>query len=97
MDEKHYKIIAEQGLHARPASILVHEASKFDSAINLEYKGKSINLKSIMGVMSLGIGLGAEIKISANGHDENEALQALEELLLTEELAMEHIVHLTIK
>ena len=92
MEEKQYKIIAEQGLHARPASILVHEASKFDSAINLEYKGKAVNLKSIMGVMSLGIGLGAEIKINANGDDENEALQALQKLLLTEELATEQLV-----
>ncbi|MGF6952333.1 phosphocarrier protein HPr [Neobacillus sp. B4I6] len=92
MEEKQYKVIADQGLHARPATILVHEASKFDSAINLEYKGKSVNLKSIMGVMSLGIGLGAEIKINANGDDENEALQALQELLLTEELATEQLV-----
>ncbi|MBT2729801.1 phosphocarrier protein HPr [Bacillus sp. ISL-75] len=89
MEEKQYKIIAEQGLHARPASILVHEASKFDSAINLEYKGKSINIKSIMGVMSLGIVIGAEIKISANGNDENEALHALQGLLFAEGLATE--------
>jgi phosphocarrier protein HPr len=89
VEEKQYKIIAEQGLHARPASILVHEASKFDSAINLEYKGKTINIKSIMGVMSLGIGLGAEIKISANGNDENEALHALQGLLFAEGLATE--------
>ena len=89
MEEKQYKIIADQGLHARPASILVHQASKFDSAINLEYKGKAVNLKSIMGVMSLGIGLGAEIRISANGNDENAALHALQKLLLKEELAAE--------
>jgi phosphocarrier protein len=45
-----------------------------------------------MGVMSLGIGLGAEIKINANGDDENEALQALQKLLFTEELATEQLV-----
>jgi phosphocarrier protein HPr len=89
VEEKQYKIIADQGLHARPASILVHEASKFDSTINIEYKGKAVNLKSIMGVMSLGIGLGAEIQINANGDDENEALHALQDLLLKEELATE--------
>lgn len=89
MEEKQYKIIAGQGLHARPASILVHEASQFDSTINLEYKGKTVNLKSIMGVMSLGIGLGAEIKISAKGIDEKEALRALQKLLFTEGLATE--------
>ena len=89
MQEQQYKIIAEQGLHARPASILVQKASKFDSDVNLEYKGKTVNLKSIMGVMSLAIGLGSEIKISAEGDDELEALHALQDLLITEQLAME--------
>ncbi|MFR5748553.1 MAG: HPr family phosphocarrier protein, partial [Thomasclavelia spiroformis] len=42
------------GLHARPATILVNQASKFTSDIKLVYNGKEVNLKSIMGVMSLG-------------------------------------------
>ncbi|WP_404331762.1 phosphocarrier protein HPr [Mesobacillus maritimus] len=87
MEEKQYKIIADQGIHARPATVLVQHASKYDSTINLEYKGKSVNLKSIMGVMALGIGYGAEIKISAEGPDEQEALHGLQNLLFSEELA----------
>ncbi|MED1472535.1 MULTISPECIES: phosphocarrier protein HPr [Bacillus] len=87
MVEKQFKIIEESGIHARPATLLVQTASKFDSGINMEYKGKSVNLKSIMGVMSLGIGQGAVISISAEGSDEEEALRSLEEILTTKGLA----------
>ncbi len=87
MAEKQFKVIAETGIHARPATLLVQTASKFDSEINLEYKGKKVNLKSIMGVMSLGVGQGADIKITAEGNDAQEALNSLEETLKKEGLA----------
>ncbi|MFJ7728865.1 phosphocarrier protein HPr [Neobacillus sp. NPDC097160] len=87
MAEKQFKVIAETGIHARPATLLVQTASRFDSEINLEYKGKTVNLKSIMGVMSLGVGQGADIKISAEGNDAGDALNALEETLKKEGLA----------
>lgn len=87
MAEKQFKVTADTGIHARPATLLVQTASKFDSEINLEYKGKTVNLKSIMGVMSLGIGQGADIKISAEGSDADSALKALEETLTKEGLA----------
>lgn len=87
MAEKQFKVISETGIHARPATLLVQTASKFDSDINLEYKGKKANLKSIMGVMSLGIGHGGEIKISAEGSDAEDALRSLEETLTKEGLA----------
>ncbi|MGG5253136.1 phosphocarrier protein HPr [Neobacillus sp. SM06] len=87
MAEKQFKVIAETGIHARPATLLVQTASKFDSEINLEYKGKKVNLKSIMGVMSLGVGQGADIKISAEGSDAQDALNSLEETLKKEGLA----------
>ncbi|WP_019153002.1 phosphocarrier protein HPr [Robertmurraya massiliosenegalensis] len=86
MVEKQFKVIAETGIHARPATVLVQTASKFESDIQLEYKGKKVNLKSIMGVMSLGIGQGAEITISAEGGDEENAIQSLEELMKKEGL-----------
>ena len=54
MEKKEFHVVAETGIHARPATLLVQTASKFNSDVNLEYKGKSVNLKSIMGVMSLG-------------------------------------------
>ncbi|MCU9593582.1 phosphocarrier protein HPr [Caldibacillus thermolactis] len=87
MLDKTYTVIAESGIHARPATLLVQEASKFKSNIELEYNGKSVNLKSIMGVMALGIGKDAEIKIKADGSDENDAIQALDELLKNQGLA----------
>ncbi|ASS93415.1 phosphocarrier protein HPr [Peribacillus castrilensis] len=87
MVEKTFTVTAETGIHARPATLLVQAAGKFDSEINLAYKEKKVNLKSIMGVMSLGIGKGAEITISAEGSDENDALNTLAETLNREGLA----------
>ncbi|HWO74892.1 MAG TPA: phosphocarrier protein HPr [Bacillus sp. (in: firmicutes)] len=87
MVEKTFTITADTGLHARPATLLVQAASKFDSEIQLEYKGKKVNLKSIMGVMSLGVGKGASITISAEGSDEQEAINSLEDTLKKEGLA----------
>ncbi|MBA4537390.1 phosphocarrier protein HPr [Bacillus aquiflavi] len=85
--EKQFTVTAETGLHARPATLLVQTASKFESEIQLEYKDKKVNLKSIMGVMSLGVGQGASIKIIVEGSDEATALKVLEETLVKEGLA----------
>ncbi len=87
MIEKTYKVISETGIHARPATVLVQTAGKFESEITLEYKGKKVNLKSIMGVMSLGIGKDAEIKITVEGSDEENAIKSLEEVMQKEGLA----------
>ena len=74
MEKKEFHVIAETGIHARPATLLVQAASKFNSDVTLEYNGKSVNLKSIMGVMSLGVGQNADVVISADGADEAEAI-----------------------
>ncbi len=87
MEKKDFNITAETGIHARPATLLVQAASKFGSDINLEYKGKSVNLKSIMGVMSLGVGQGADVTITAEGDDEKEAIAAIEETMKKEGLS----------
>ena len=87
MTEKQFTVIADTGIHARPATLLVQTASRFTADIQLGYKDKTVNLKSIMGVMSLGIGKGAEITISADGNDEAEALVSIEELFQKEGLA----------
>ncbi|CAM2877265.1 phosphocarrier protein HPr [Fructilactobacillus fructivorans] len=86
MEKRQFKITAETGIHARPATLLVQTASKFDSNISLEYGDKSVNLKSIMGVMSLGVGEGAEITISADGDDAKEALDAIAKTMKDEGL-----------
>ncbi|CAM4049143.1 phosphocarrier protein HPr [Lederbergia lenta] len=87
MTEKQFTVTADTGIHARPATLLVQTASRFSSDIQLEYKDKKVNLKSIMGVMSLGIGKGASIAISADGNDEEEALASIQELFTKEGLA----------
>ena len=87
MVQKTFHVTAETGIHARPATLLVQAAGKFNSEINLEYKEKKVNLKSIMGVMSLGIGSGTDITITAEGSDEQDALNAIEETLTKEGLA----------
>lgn len=81
MAQKTFTITDETGIHARPATMLVQTASKFQSAINLEYKGKSANLKSIMGVMSLGIPKDASIQVAADGTDAEEALEAIADVI----------------
>ena len=86
MASKDFHIVAETGIHARPATLLVQTASKFASDITLEYKGKSVNLKSIMGVMSLGVGKDAEITIYADGSDEADAISAITDILSKEGL-----------
>lgn len=87
MEQKSYVIIDETGIHARPATMLVQTASKFASDVQLEYNAKKVNLKSIMGVMSLGVGKDAEITIYAEGSDEKEAIDAISELLVKEGLS----------
>ena len=86
MQSKSFLIIDETGIHARPATILVQTATKFESDIELEYNSKKVNLKSIMGVMSLGVGKGEEVTIYADGKDEEDALTAISETLSSEGL-----------
>ena len=87
MKKRDFHIIAETGIHARPATLLVQAASKFGSDVNLEYNGKSVNLKSIMGVMSLGVGKNADVTITAEGDDEKDALDAIADTMKKEGLA----------
>lgn len=86
MENKQFHIVAESGIHARPATLLVQAASKFSSDINLEFNGKSVNLKSIMGVMSLGVGQDSDVTISADGDDAADAIAAISETMSKEGL-----------
>lgn len=87
METRDFHIIAETGIHARPATLLVQAASKFNADVKLTYKDKSVNLKSIMGVMSLGVGKNADITITADGDDEKDALDAIADTMKKEGLA----------
>ncbi|MEW9673871.1 phosphocarrier protein HPr [Ammoniphilus sp. 3BR4] len=84
--EKVFRITSDSGIHARPATALVQTATKFCSDIRLEYNARSVNLKSVIGVMSLGITQGSEIKIIAEGNDQDEAIAAIEAIIAKEGL-----------
>ncbi|AMC94459.1 phosphocarrier protein HPr [Erysipelothrix larvae] len=86
MKEFNALVVDPVGLHARPATVAVNAASKFKSEIKLSYKGRSVNMKSIMGVMSLGIPTQSEITISAEGEDAEAAVQTIEEVLKTQKV-----------
>ena len=79
-------VIDPVGLHARPATVAVNAASKFKSDVNVAFKGREVNMKSIMGVMSLGIPTQNEITISATGDDEEAAIEAIEEVLRAQKI-----------
>lgn len=87
--EKKFKITSAEGLHARPCTLLVSAATPFDSEIQITYKERSVNLKSIMGVMSLGIPSGSVVLISAEGSDANTALSKISEVISSESIGIE--------
>ena len=75
--EKEFIIAGENGLHARPATKLVSIASKFDCNITVTYDGITVDLKSIMNVLSLGLKQGSLITIRTDGIDEVEAMNTI--------------------
>jgi len=83
---REYVVIDDCGLHARPASILVREATKFENDINLVYNSKSLTLKSIMTVMAMGIPHGATFGIEVLGANPESVFEALESVLVEHEL-----------
>lgn len=69
------------GLHARPATLLVKKASAFKSDISLEFNGKKANVKSLIGVLSLGVSKDANVKVIASGDDEALAAEEIAKLI----------------
>ncbi|PLT29035.1 HPr family phosphocarrier protein [Peribacillus deserti] len=78
MVDKVVQVRLKTGLQARPAALFVQEANRFTADVFLEKDGKKVNAKSIMGLMSLAVSTGSEVKLVADGRDEEEALEALE-------------------
>ena len=77
MVEKKVIINNEIGIHARPASLLVKEASKYRADSIIIKSGNKYNCKSIMNILSMGAKKGDEIVITCEGPDEEKALEAL--------------------
>ena len=75
------KIINKLGLHARASAKLTQVANQFESDIWIEKNDKTVNAKSIMGIMMLAASQGSDIKISTEGVDEKEALDSIKALI----------------
>ena len=81
MTTKDITIGIQTGLEARPVAVCVQVASQFQSKIYVEHGNVKVNAKSIMGMMTLGLDAGEEITLSANGDDENAAMESIEQYL----------------
>ena len=69
------------GLHARPATFFVQKANHFACSITVENGDRKVNAKSLLGVLSLGIAQGMTITLTADGVGEEEALDAMIQLI----------------
>uniref|UniRef100_UPI0040577F28 HPr family phosphocarrier protein n=1 Tax=Acetatifactor sp. TaxID=1872090 RepID=UPI0040577F28 len=76
-----YVIKDELGIHARPAGMLVKEASAFPCSITISKDGKEVDAKRILGIMGLGAKCGQEIVLTADGEQEEEAIAKLSTFL----------------
>ena len=81
MLEKEVTIVNKLGLHARAAAKLVNTASAYSAEVTLSRNGQQVNGKSIMGVMMLAAAKDTSIHLRVDGEDEEQAMQALEELI----------------
>jgi len=82
MPQRTLKIQNNLGLHVRPASLFVAEASKYQSQIFISKDGMRVNGKSIVGILMLAAGKDSEITIEAMGDDAEDALDGLEDLVV---------------
>ena len=81
MYSKDVMVQNQVGLHARPATFFIQKANEFRSSIWIEKEARRVNAKSLLGILSLGIIGGTQIKIIADGADEQAAVNALVELV----------------
>lgn len=85
MTERTVTVASSVGLHARPASLFAQAAAKVGVPVTLtSAAGKSVNAASILGVLSLGIGHGETVTLSADGDGAEAALDTLAEVLNTD-------------
>lgn len=83
MYSKEVLVSNQVGLHARPATFLIQKANEFRSNIWIDKGERRVNAKSLLGVLSLGITRGVNITIHAEGADEEAAVNALIDLILS--------------
>ena len=73
-----FTITDPNGLHARPAGLLVKEAQKFSSTVKLTRGEKSADLKRLFAIMGMGVKCGETVEVAVDGADEVQAAQTLE-------------------
>jgi phosphotransferase system HPr (HPr) family protein len=81
MITKQIVIKIPNGLEARPVALLVQVASQYECSIYVVSDDKHVNAKSIMGMMSLGISAGETVTVTADGSDEELAIENIEKYL----------------
>jgi phosphocarrier protein len=81
MISREFRISNKLGLHARPSAQLTQVAGRFASEVFIAKNGRRVNAKSIMGVMMLAAGPGSTVTVDAEGPDEEQALEAIGELI----------------
>ena len=84
MYSKEIVIKTEVGLHARPATYFIQKANSYRCSIWVEKEDRRVNAKSLLGVLSLGITNGMSVTLIADGADEKDALDGLENLIDTQ-------------
>ena len=80
MIEKILIVQNRAGIHARPAAIIAQTTNTFESEISLLRDDAEVNAKSIMGVIAMGAGYNTQLTLRADGPDETEAVEVIEEL-----------------
>ena len=81
MISKNININLAKGKDARPVAVLVQVASKYECHIDVEYENKKVNAKSIMGMMTLDLPVGEQVVVTADGADEEKAINHIEKYL----------------
>lgn len=82
MLQNEFLIVNKLGLHARASALFVKTASRFASDIKLSKEGVEVNGKSIMGIMMLAASKGVTVRLTVDGEDEAEAMEAMGELIV---------------
>lgn len=77
MIRKELDLSGQERLQSRPAAVLVQEACKYASRIFIEQGGKTVNVKSMMGVLSLGVPSDEKLVLVVDGDDEQKAMEAI--------------------
>lgn len=83
MLQNEFVIVNKLGLHARASALFVKTASRFASDVKLAKEGVEVNGKSIMGIMMLAASKGVTVRLTVDGADEADAMQAVGELIVS--------------